>query len=153
MNGKSWVLIGFMLALAVVYAGCFTNWFKPGVIRIHHLTRPSGYAMETRREPANSPLTFGLEGPCRLTEIKVVRLAEWQTNRNVLPAWHLVSDSNSVPVTSFQYGHNIRGMRPVAAGTPAEPLEVNVAYRLFVTAGKARGQHDFEIGGSLPGTK
>jgi len=68
----------------------------------------------------------------------------------VSPVWHLISDSNSVPVKVFSYGQGIRGMKPAVAGSRAQPLETNVAYRLLVTAGKAKGQHDFEIGGSLP---
>jgi len=38
-------------------------------------------------------------------------------------------------------------------GAEPQPIQPNVAYRLFVTAGRARGQHDFKIGGSLPDTK
>jgi hypothetical protein len=29
-----------------------------------------------------------------------------------------------------------------------QSLETNVAYRLFIAAGKAKGQHDFEVGGN-----
>jgi hypothetical protein len=153
MTRKSWMLVGLALALAVAYAVFFMNWFKPATIRIYHLTRPTGYAMRTGRDVPVPPMTFGLEGSYRLTEIKAVVLAEWQTNRHALPAWDLVSDSNSVPVNFFTYGQHIRGMRPAVPGTRPQSLQTNVAYRLFVTAGNARGQHDFEIGGSLPGTK
>jgi len=153
MTAKSWTLIGLMLALGIAYACFFTSWFKPPVIEVYHLSRPSGYAQRTRRAPADVPLTFGLENDGRLTEIKVVPLAEWRTNRHVAPLWHLVSDSNSAPVKSFRYGQNLRGMRPAVAGARAQPLQTNVAYRVFVTAGKAKGQHDFEIGGIVPGEK
>jgi hypothetical protein len=34
-----------------------------------------------------------------------------------------------------------------------QPLQPNVAYCLFVTAGRSQGQHDFEIGGSRPEPK
>ncbi len=147
------MLVGLLFALAIAYAVFFMNWFKPAIIKIYHLTRPVGYAMRARRDDPAPPLTFGLEGSYQLTEVKVVVLAEWQTNRHVLPVWDLVSDSNSVPVKFFAYGQRIRGMRPALPGTRPQLLQTNVAYRLFVTAGKARGQHDFEIGGSLPGTK
>ena len=153
MTRKSWILIGFALALAIAYAVFFTNWFKPGAIKIYHLTRPTGFAMRTRRDAPAPPITFGLEGSYKLTEIKAVPLAEWQTNQHALPIWHLVSDSNSVPVKFFVYGQRIRGMKPAVPGARPQPLQPNVACRLFVTAGKARGRHDFEIGGSLPGTK
>ncbi len=47
LGGTAWMLIGFALALAVTYAIFFTNRFKPGIIIIYHLTRPSG--MQCRR--------------------------------------------------------------------------------------------------------
>jgi hypothetical protein len=150
MTGKSLMLIGLALALAIVYAVFFANWFKPETIKIYHLTRPSGYAMQTRRDAPAPPITFGLEGEHKLTEIQAVPLAAWQADQGTLPVWHLVSDSNSVPVQSFVYGQSIRGMKPAVPGAKAQPLQDNVTYRLFVTAGKARGWHDFKIGGSAP---
>jgi hypothetical protein len=145
MTRKSWMLIGLMLALAIAYAVFFTNWFRPRTIKIYHLTRPRGYALRTRRNVPTPPITFGLESVYRLTEIEAVPLAAWETNHDVLPIWHLISDSNSVPVKSFVYGQRIRGMRPATPGTRPQPLRTNVLYRLFVTAGKAKGQHDFEL--------
>jgi hypothetical protein len=119
---------------------------------IYHTFRPRGYAMQTRRNvPAT--LSFGLGGRFQLTEIEVVPLTEWQTNHSVAPVWHLVSDSNSVPVNVFSYGQRIRGMQTAVAGARPLALEPHVAYRLLVTAGKIRGQHDFELGGSLPAAK
>jgi hypothetical protein len=59
--------------------------------------------------------------------------------------WHLVSDSNSVPVKTFFYGEYIRGMRPNLKGAGPEALQTNVTYRMFVRAGKAAGQHDFDL--------
>jgi hypothetical protein len=153
MTRKSRVLIGFAIALAIVYAVFFAHWFKPGTITIYHLTRPSGRAMQTRRDGPAPPITFDLQGEYKLTEIKAVPLAAWQTNQDALPAWHLISDSNSVPVESFAYGRPIRGMRPAVPGARAQPLEPNVVYRLLVAAGKARGQHDFKITGSEPEAK
>ena len=143
------MLIGFALALAITYVFFFTNRFKSGTLPIYHLTRPNGYAMQTRRNGPAPPITFGLEGSRILTEIKVVPLAEWQANHDALPVWHLVSDSNSVPIKTFVYGQQIRGMKPAVPGAEPQPLQPNVAYRLFVTAGRSRGQHDFKIGGSL----
>ena len=148
MTKKSWMLIGFALALAVAYAVFFTNRFKPGTIKIYHLTRPTGYAMQTRRNGPPPPITFGLEGPHLLTEIKVVPLAGYLTNKNILPLWHLVSGSNSEPVKTFSYGdysHAIKGMSPALEGIAPEPLATNVIYHLLVNAGKIKGEHDFEL--------
>jgi hypothetical protein len=146
------MLIGLALALAITYAVFFTNWFKPGTIKIYHVTRPTSFARQTRRE-ASPPITFGLDSDYKLTEIKAVLLAEWQTNHDVLPVWHLVSDSDPEPVKLFIYGQPINGMKPAVPGAQPQPLQPNVAYRLFVTAGKARGWHDFKIGGSPSETK
>jgi hypothetical protein len=135
------MLVAVALVLAGVYAVYFTSWFRSQTIQISHTSRPG-------RVAGTAPLNFSLRVPYKLTEIKVVSLAEWQTNHGVPPVWHMVSDSNSAPVTFFTYGQRIRGMKPAFAGEQAQPLEANVAYRLFVTAAKIKGQHDFEIGGT-----
>ena len=153
MTKKSRIFIGFALALVIAYAAFFANWFKSGTIKIYHVTRPTGFALQTRRGGPAPPLTFGLEGDYKLTEIKAVLLAEWQTNHDVPPVWHLVMDSDPEPVKFFVYGQPIRGLKPAVSGTQPQPLQPNVAYRLFVTAGKARGWHDFKIGGSPSETK
>ena len=135
-----------LLGLAGVYVFYFTDWFKPKLIHISHTSRAfrSRFANPAVR-PAATPITFGVEPECRPTEIKVVPLAAWQTNANTLPVWHLVASTNAAPVKMFFYGQRVRGLKPAIAGTRAEPLETNVVYRLFLTAGSAKGQHDFEI--------
>jgi len=147
MDKKSWFLIGFVILLAGVYAWFFTNWFKPKTIHIFHMARPPTNAkVGVRVAEGNKDtaiVTFGFDRPYRLTEIKVVRLADWQTNRWTEPVWHLISDSNSVPVKMFPYGLALRGMQPAIAKAWPQPLEPNVTYRLFVSAGSLKGQHDF----------
>jgi hypothetical protein len=151
MTKKNCLLLSVVAVLAVVYVAYFTSWFKPENILISHTSRN----LRSGLWPAGTmpPLTFVLRRPFEFTEIKVVPLAGWQTNDQVLPLWHLVSDSNSVPVQLFSYGSGIRGMRAAVAGTRAQPLETNVTYRLFITAGKLKGRHDFEIGGRPPEAK
>jgi len=147
MAKKQWLLVGVLLVLAAVYVHYFTTWFQAKAILIHHTSRLTNPAARARARAANAevePVTFGFDEPLQLTEIRVVPLAEWQTNSHALPLWHLVSDSNSVPVTGFRYGQGIRGMRPEVPGTHAQPLQPNVAYRLFVRSGSLRGQHDFQ---------
>jgi hypothetical protein len=143
MTKKNWLLLALALGLGVIYVRYFTGWFRPPTIHIAHTSRN----LRSRAQPANAspPLNFGLNQQYRLTEITVVPLAIWQTNPSVSPVWHLISDSNSVPVRVFSYGQGIRGMKPAVAGSRAQPLETNVAYRLFVIAGKAKGQHDFKV--------
>ena len=135
-----------MVTLAAAYAVWFTDWFRPAIIKISHTHRE--LHSKQRRAPAGAALpnlTFGVNRPVRFTDLKVVPLAAYETNKSALPVWHLVSDSNSVPVKSFSYGQWIGGMRPAIKGVRPAPLETNVTYRLFVTAGKIRGEHDFVL--------
>jgi hypothetical protein len=150
MTKKNWLMMIVLIALGGVYIFCFTGWFKPKIIHISHTSRAI-----RRRFPDNNaaaaatvPITFSLDPQCKPTEIKVVPLAAWQTNRNALAVWHLISSSNSVPVKIFAYGQRIRGMKPEVPGSRPEPLQPDVTYRLFVTAGSAKGQHDFEVKGA-----
>lgn len=146
MSRKNWIFIVVLAALAGVYVVFFTDWFRPRTIEIFHTSRFSVTPRGGRVKAANADtevVLFGLGQRYRLTDLKVVPLAEWQTNHEVLPMWHLISDSNSVPVKSFPYGAMIRGMKPAVARQWPKPLEPNVTYRLFVTAGSATGRHDF----------
>ena len=147
MAKMQWVLLAVFILLAGVYICAFTNWGRSSAIQISHAaySKPKGkIGPRVKAGSVNTDvIQFDLDYPCRLTEVEVVRLAGWQTNRFTLPLWHLVSDSNSVPIKRFYYGVAIRGMKPDVARTRPEPLETNVAYRLFLTAGSVKGQHDF----------
>src|ERR1700691_3626931 len=113
MTRKNWVLITVTLILAGIYAFYFTDWFKPKIIQISHTSRVirRRFRFNEKDDAVTLPVTFGFDHRYKLTEIKVVPLAAWQTNKNALPIWHLISDSNSVPVENFIYGQNIRGMK------------------------------------------
>jgi hypothetical protein len=146
MTKKNLLLILFAMALAVVYAVWFTDWFRPATVKVFSTSR--NLRQNFRRSPAGGELPsliFGVSRPLRFTELKVVPVAAFETNKSILPLWHLVSDSNSVPMKSFHYGQGIGGMHPALKGVRAEPLVTNVAYRIFITAGKISGEHDFEL--------
>ena len=146
MTNKNWLLVGVLVALAAAYVYWFTDWFAPATVQIFHSSR----SIRPRRHPdavAMTSLIFGLNRQLKLTEIKVVPLAAFRTNQGILPLWHVLSDSNSVPLKSFSYGQNIRGLRPAIKGARPQPLDTNTVYRMFVTAGKIKGEHDFELGG------
>jgi len=153
------------LALAGVYVFYFTDLFKPKIIHISSInarvTRPARAAsrgllgrladLATGNVRASAdasptvPVIFKLGQPYKLKDIKVVELDQWQTNKNCLPLWHLVASTNSVPINQpFNYGQNIRGMKPAVLGTHAQQLQPGVKYRLFATDGSAKGQHDFQ---------
>lgn len=143
MNKRNLFLIGLTLGLAVVYVIFFTDWFRPQTMQIFHTNRSQ--RARPHRDGVMPTLIFGINRQLRLTEIEVLPLTEWQTNSKTIPLWHLVTDSNSVPVKQFFYGQNIGGMRPAVKGARSQALETNVTYRLFVTAGKVKGQHDFTL--------
>jgi hypothetical protein len=140
MTKKNLLLMLAALGLATVYVVWFSGWFQPKAVRIFHTNRNLRGNMKV-----GSSLTFGVNHATRFTELKVVPLNAYETNKDVVPVWHLISDSNSAPVKIFYYGQNIPGMRPALNGVRAEQLETNVPYRMFVTAGKVKGQHDFEL--------
>lgn len=149
MTKQKLILIVAALLLACVYVYYFTGWFKPKIIPISYTER---FQLSRGPSPGRSPLIlFGFGGErYRLSEIKVVPLAAWQTNQAVLPVWYLVSRSRSAPVEFFSYGANLPGMEPAVPGSRAESLETNVTYRLFLRAGGYKGQCDFQLGGRPP---
>jgi hypothetical protein len=143
MTKKKWLLIFSLLALTTVYVVWFSGWFKPKTVQIFHTYR--NLHSRLQRDGVLPSLIFGLSYPIKITEIKVVPLAEFQTNPNVVPIWHLISDSNSVPIKSFFYGQNIHGLRPEFKGVHSQTPETNVTYRIFVNAEKIKGANDFEL--------
>ena len=142
MNKKNFILIAIALALAGVYVIYFTDWFRPKTI---HLSQTSRLVRFARNGAQTGRIFFGLGDYYSLTEIKVVPLAALQTNKFTQPVWHLVSDEGSDDVRQFTYGQKISGMDPAVAGSRPEPLQPDVTYRLFVAAGKVKGQLDFQI--------
>jgi len=143
MTKKNWLLVLLLIVLTAIYAVYFTDWFKTRTIKIFHTYRD----LHSRQAHAGAmpSLNFGVEGRMKLTEIRVVPFDGFQTNNNILPLWHQVTDSNSVPVKSFFYGQNIQGMRPAIKGTHPELLETNVSYLLIIASGRVKGEHPFEL--------
>jgi hypothetical protein len=150
MNKKNYTLIAIALVLVGVYAVFFTDWFRTKTILISHTSRSMRFGARTGA--AASRIIFGLGDYYSLTEVKVVPLAAWQTNRLAQPVWHLASDSGSDDVDHFVYGQKINGMDPAVEGSRPEPLQIGVTYRLFVTAGKIKGRHDFHLGAAPTNT-
>ena len=99
-----------------------------------------------RASQLGPPVAFSLSGYYRLTSVNVVIAADIATNKYAHPIWSLVSESNSVPTSSFVYGGFIRGMHLAAKGVRADPLEPGVTYRLLVKTKDQTAQHDFSLG-------
>jgi hypothetical protein len=144
MTKKNWMLAALAVVLAVVYVIYFTDWFRPKTVTIFSAYRDLG-VRAAREQGALSALRFSSNRELRLTEIKVVSCADLATNKNAFALWHLISESNSVPIKWFFYGQRIGGMHPAIKGIHPHLLETNVTYRIFVTAGKITGQHDFKL--------
>ena len=142
---RNWLLILIAIILMVVYAVYFTDWWQPKTIEIFHTSRMV-HSRKHRDGASTEPtLIFGINRSLRLTAIKVVPLADYKTNQATLPLWHLVADSNSVPIKAFSYGQFIRGLKPAVSGVRAQTLTNGVVYRLIVAAGQFKGEHDFEL--------
>ncbi|MDH7504126.1 MAG: hypothetical protein QHJ82_15620 [Verrucomicrobiota bacterium] len=141
MTRKAQILVLFTAVLGSFYIYYFTDWLNAPTIQILKLDRPVPYGRSTQ---AALPVTFTLEDRYRLTEIKVVPVDALATNRNPTPLWHLISKSNSLPTKGFAYGQPIRGMQPASDKARPQPLRPGVTYRLYVKAGRARGEIDFQ---------
>jgi hypothetical protein len=144
------VLTVTFMAVIGFYLYLFRDSFAKANIQISHTIRPNPAYI--RRPPAGSSveelpqiINFGLSGEFKLTSVKVVPLAELETNKYAHPLWELISDSNSAPTRAFTYGFRIRGMHPAVKGAAPDPLVPNVTYRLLVESRSLKGQCDFKI--------
>lgn len=125
------------------------DWFAADPIQISHRLSPW---MQNKRPGVRNPndlgmpVTFTLNGYYKLSSVRVFEAAKIETNQYAVPIWRIISDSNSIPTSSFNYGSFIRGMRAEAKGLRPEPLQPGVNYRLFVVTDKnVKAQHDFLI--------
>lgn len=146
---KTFLTTGFFLAMAVLYLYVYRDAFARQPIQISHTFRLRAMTARRRTDGAdrNFPLipTFTLGQDYRLTSVKVIRLDELKAKGFAHPLWELVAEPSSSPTRIFLYGFAIDGMHPRVAQAEPEPLVTNVTYRLLVTAGHYKGQHDFTI--------
>jgi len=150
-----WIAATILIFIGL-YAYVYRDSFRPKEIEIYHriaVGPPMRGATRTNQAINVVQVAFGFDRKCKLTEIKVIPVAALETNKNPPPLWHLISHSNSIPIKAFAYGDNIRGLRPLVKHSRPLPLESNVTYRLIVVAGWQRGQHDFTLGETLPGSR
>ena len=139
-----------LLAIAALYLYEYKDAIVGRPIQISHTMRLRLATMARRRNSKTSrnlPIipTFTLGQEYRLTSVKLIRLDEFKAKGYAHPLWELVSDSKSYPTSVFLYGREIPGMHPKVADLDPEPLETNVQYRLLLTAGRLKGEHDFTI--------
>jgi hypothetical protein len=149
MNRMTVVLIVIAVLLGCAYLYFFSDLFASERIQIIPQPRTTTALRAGRPKSAVAPISFTLDGSYRLTSVKVVDLTTYKTNKFAPPLWYLVSPSNSVPTRGFTYGQTIRGMKPKYTNSTTRRLEPNMTYRLFIEAGKAKGEQDFRATGPL----
>ncbi|MBC8096918.1 MAG: hypothetical protein H7Y43_14015 [Akkermansiaceae bacterium] len=145
MTKKNISLIVFVLLLAGLSLYLNRDRFRSPTIQIGERwiqPRP-GMLRHTGPKTPAKVLVFLLDRKVELTSVKVVPLADVQTNKYPHPIWELTTESNSIPLKDFIYGQPIRGMKPSVKGATADPLQPGVAYRLFVQAGSQKAEYDF----------
>lgn len=140
------MLVGLAVVLGAGSLYLNKDWFAKDSIHIYDRSRlpaASRFRPRTADPSPICPIVFGFDRRLKLTRLKVVPFSDIATNKFPQPIWHLVSDSNSVPIKAFTYGMRIQGMRPAIKGTTPEPLQPGAKYRLFIEAGSQKAQHDF----------
>lgn len=148
MNKKITFQIILLVALASGGIYLLVGMFKPVPIQILcdiHASRIAPRNAQAARDRPPFDVAFGFDQKYTLTELKVVALDEWTTNKQAHPLWHMISATNAIPIRAVIYGQGIRGMRAAVLGTHAEPLQANVAYRLLIEAGAHTGECDFKL--------
>ena len=147
MTRKLWLLIVLAAALGGLSLYLNKDWFASEDIQIHHRSRPARAGIFRRTKStvkqATDPVVFAFGRKLKLTSLKVIPVSEIETNKYPQPIWHLVSESNSVPVEEWAYAVPIRGMHPRVKGATPDPLVPGVKYRLILEAGKLKAEHDF----------
>jgi hypothetical protein len=142
---KQFSIIAFVLLLGGLSLYLNRDWFASEQIQISHrsLSSQRWFKRKPAGKPATNPVVFLLSRKVKLTAVKVVFVSEIQTNKYAHAVWHLISNSNSVPVREFTYGAPIRGMRYAAKGVPADPLEPGLNYRVLIESDSGKAEHDF----------
>ncbi len=145
MTKSTIVLIAVLVVIAGVYVVYFTDLFAPTTIQILAQVRPSR-AVQAGPPGLTStyPVSFAFDRKLRLTEVRVVNSEDAATNKFPHALWHLIADSNSVPTKAILYGQPLRGLKSKVPHARPDPLEPDVKYKLYVTAGKLKGQIEFK---------
>lgn len=136
----------FQIALVVVLGGfclyLYRDRFGTPPIQISHRSLGQrGAQFRQMKDSATEAVVFLLDRPVKLTSVKVVPVKDLAPNTP--PIWEMVADTHPLPVQDFAYGLNIPGMHPAVPGAAPGPLEPGVQYRVLITAGHDKAQHDF----------
>lgn len=124
MSKKTAILITVALILAAVSLFLWLDSMPPSKIQIASRIIPNG---------KSSAVVFLLDPTYPMTRIKVISLAEAETNDHPHAVWELVPTGKPIVRSEFTYGENISGMKPFIPDSPAEPLDPNTKYQLVVS--------------------
>jgi len=131
-----WVVA--LVALIGIYFMLFHHRFDRVQMTIRPSLRPS------RKADADVyQVLFALNEDFRLTSVEVIPMEGEKFNPQAQAVWHLISDSNSVPIRAFRYGQNIQGMKSAIKDTRPDALEPGQVYRIAVAAGSVKATADF----------
>src|SRR5437868_4728923 len=102
MSGTKKIFIALAVLLVIgIYAYLYGDWFRAQPIQIFHevaVMRARGRAARENPNARTVGVVFGLDKKYEITELKVVSVADLQTNQNAYALWHMVQVSNTVPV-------------------------------------------------------
>jgi hypothetical protein len=146
-NSAQIVLLLVLLGVVIYYWSALSQPPKIQILYTLHERRvprpPDANANPSAIQP-RPDVAFGLDQRYELTSVKVVPLAEWTTNKEAHPLWHLTAETHSSPVKALIYGQNLEGMDSVS-GAGAEPLAAKVDYLLLIEAGRQHGECEFKL--------
>ncbi len=143
MTNRAIFLVVLALTLggtAVWMRGCFATQKIEMIAQIRPTTR--GVRAVPGETPVD-PVSFAFDRKYNITSIRVVSVDDEKTNKYPHELWNLISDSNSVPTKVLIYGMVPRGMKPKVPKARPEPLEPDVAYKIYVEAGGPKGEKKF----------
>jgi hypothetical protein len=150
MTRKQWMLAGLVVLLAGFSLYLNRDWFASKDIHIYHRSLPDraslirGRKAPQKNDSLADQVFFGFDRRLKLTSVEVFPVKELETNKYARPIWHLVSDSNSVPLKDLTYGVPIKGMRPALKAATPDDLQPGESYRIVIhTASSEKVEHDF----------
>ena len=143
MAQKPVLPIALLVLVGALFIYINRDWFQARPIQVSH--RIYRFAGRFGGADSPTPVMFEFDHRLKLTSIKIVALADSQTNKYPHALWHMISSSNSVPTKGFVYGMDVPGMRSAVNGAAADPLDPGQTYRLLLEAGSVKGQHDFTL--------
>lgn len=135
-------MILLLVGLGTVYLVYFTDIFRTQRMQIS--ARPR-LERSRRSNIGVASVSFSFDQKRPITELKVVAVADVETNKHPHALWNLIADTNSVPLKGLTYGEVPSGMKSKVPKVRAEPLQPQTKYRLLVDANGVLGQVDFEI--------